>query len=314
MKHPDETRRDQTVVQEDGPFLSVRTYRVFDTAVVVLSESPEMSEHVHCFLKCLEIPESESVGDTVRIALFEAPGRQIMVSCPELGLTGVHALGLPAWVGFRRIFIQLIANAVPEYYTMHASAVADDAGNAAVIAGPSNAGKTSLLIALLERGFRLMCDDYAPIGLTDGALVSLPVGVTVTRTNFAQFPKLDPLRSEVCGFRCQGRWQWTVNLGDLYPVVPANERIPSVRYFGVSANFGGESRVTQCDRDEAVWLFQESRLDTPQCMPSLSACGAEYRERALALAREAADDGRSFSVLNGNVAETAERVAACLAE
>lgn len=62
---------------------------------------------------------------------------------------------------------------------MHASGVVLD-GNAALVAGPPGAGKSSLAAALVRAGGQLLSDDAVALQLTDGALIAHP-GSTVVQ-------------------------------------------------------------------------------------------------------------------------------------
>jgi hypothetical protein len=65
-------------------------------------------------------------------------------------------------------------------YLLHAAAVAAH-GRAWLVGAPSGAGKSSLARALLQRGYKLLSDDLAPLALDDGKVHPFPrrVGVTL---------------------------------------------------------------------------------------------------------------------------------------
>ncbi|HOZ46971.1 MAG TPA: hypothetical protein PLO37_15250 [Candidatus Hydrogenedentes bacterium] len=52
-------------------------------------------------------------------------------------------------------------------------------GEAVMIAGGSESGKTSVLTALLQRGYRLVCDDYGIVRISDRTILALPDAVTM---------------------------------------------------------------------------------------------------------------------------------------
>ncbi|MBP7147793.1 MAG: hypothetical protein KBD01_09625 [Acidobacteria bacterium] len=64
-----------------------------------------------------------------------------------------HAAGI--------VFRELL-DRVDRFVVLHAAAV-EHAGRAFLVAGPTGSGKTTLALALVERGLRLLSDDFAPL-------------------------------------------------------------------------------------------------------------------------------------------------------
>ena len=62
---------------------------------------------------------------------------------------------------------------VDRYVVLHAAAVTRGA-TALLVGGPSGAGKTTLTLALLNRGFRLLSDDFSPLERTTGLIQPFP--------------------------------------------------------------------------------------------------------------------------------------------
>ena len=61
--------------------------------------------------------------------------------------------------------------------TIHASTVAIErvgAWHAVLLAGPSGAGKSDLALRLIDRGARLVADDYTDLRTIDGRLIATP--------------------------------------------------------------------------------------------------------------------------------------------
>ncbi|MHA6723085.1 HPr kinase/phosphorylase [Sphingomonas sp. RS2018] len=63
----------------------------------------------------------------------------------------------------------------PTSETIHASCVAID-GRAVLIEGRSGAGKSDLALRLIDRGARLVSDDYTVLDARGGALIATPPG------------------------------------------------------------------------------------------------------------------------------------------
>lgn len=77
---------------------------------------------------------------------------------------------------------------------VHASVVADGDG-ALVLAGPMNAGKTTLAAVMLARGFRCLTDEAAAFSLASGRLEPYPRPLAVERSGWDLLPELEPPRS-----------------------------------------------------------------------------------------------------------------------
>jgi hypothetical protein len=60
-------------------------------------------------------------------------------------------------------------------------AVVSDSRRTLVLAGPSGRGKTTLALALMRRGFRLLSDDFAPLRRADGMVIPFAKRVGITR-------------------------------------------------------------------------------------------------------------------------------------
>ena len=159
-------------------------YAVFSDTLAVTSEALALSEHIHCFTKRFECSEIGRGGKLLRLALFRARRNRVMFCCPELGYHTLSPEGTPAWIVYRRVFAEVALGMGRANYALHASCVADGDGRALLVSGVSDSGKTSTLLALLQRGFRYAGDDYSIIGLDDGRLRALPVVVTVNEATF----------------------------------------------------------------------------------------------------------------------------------
>lgn len=291
----------------------VHFYQVLDDLLFVLSESPQMSAHIHCFMKNLETPPSEP---TVRLAILQNRNavdvRDVQLSCPELGLSRSEFLGLNAWIFFRRVFKLLALNPQRPNYVMHASCATGGEGRTALIVGASNSGKTSALIGLLERGYHMVGDDYSLIGFEDGRVAALPVGVTVTNGTLNLFPQLGALSTTECMFFCDGQWQWTINPADLYPACPAYERYEPTHLYFLYPDFGGDSIIEECHRETALCYFFIGGLERPRKTPRFATGQMDYDQRCLELAKRTVERVRFFKVVNGDINKTIDLIAGSL--
>jgi hypothetical protein len=78
-------------------------------------------------------------------------------------------------------FLNAIFDRARHHAVLHAAAVARDASGCSLIAGPTGHGKTSMTLELVDRGFRFLSDDYAPMDLESGHVSAYPrtVGIVV---------------------------------------------------------------------------------------------------------------------------------------
>ena len=272
-----------------------------------------MARHIHCFLKNLEVPFEEDAPVTARWAIFNAPRDHVVICCPEVGVAKCVPRDPSGWLVWRRLFMHFAMQSELPRYPVHACCVADGAGRAAVISGTSNAGKTSLTAALLQRGYRFACDDYA-VFREDGALLALPIGSTLSEKTFRLLPVLQPLRSAYCRFRTPRGWEWTVNYGDLFPAVEAFQPLEAACFFFVTPGFGGESSIRECPREEALWHFQAARMPDPRMVKRLGDLDHAYYDASLEIAKTLAAKARFFRVRNGSLDATADLMADAMNE
>lgn len=81
---------------------------------------------------------------------------QALALDPAAAADQVHAL----------VFRELL-DRVDRFVVLHAAALSRE-GRAVLVSGPSGAGKTTLALALLEAGWRLLSDDFAPLERATG--------------------------------------------------------------------------------------------------------------------------------------------------
>lgn len=85
-------------------------------------------------------------------------------------------------------FLNAIFDLSTDYAVLHAAAVADGQKGASLIAGPSGHGKTSMTLELVNRGFRFLSDDYAPMDLATGNVSPYPRTVGIIADGDARIP------------------------------------------------------------------------------------------------------------------------------
>ena len=275
-------------------------FRIFDCDLHVLCESPEMREHIHRFTKNL----ADSTGASrpiVRLAIFKIPKGGSIFCCPEMGTSVTAHQEEYEWVNFRRILNTLLFSASTGYDLFHASCVTNDDGQTLVLSGDSGAGKTSLLIALLQSGFRMACDDLVPISRTDDHALAIPVGVSVDSDVIERFPELKSLQNDVCWFRSDNQSQWTLNLSDAFESTEAYASLKPTHFFFIESGFDSQSKIASCMQDEALWRLQLARKDA---LASKARMQAPNQMESFQLARRLTQKCRFFSMTNGCFQDT----------
>lgn len=94
------------------------------------------------------------------------------------------------WYLFRLLECELeafLADSVRSYYLLHAGAVVCN-GAGIILPAPSGSGKSSLVLALLRRGYHYFSDELAVIDPSTGSLHAFPKPLTIKNT--ALFPDL----------------------------------------------------------------------------------------------------------------------------
>ena len=285
-------------------------YRIFDDILAVYCESAPLGDHIDCFLNSLAAPDDRLQEASVRLAILEGPPGKVAMCSPEVSLASVEQLEYDAWIRFRRLFLHLVVYGDRPYYPLHAAAIADEHGRAALLVGAEGAGKTSLLTALLKRGLHFVTDDFAMLHLQDASIASLPTGVTAEEGYFQFFPDLQERRRDTCRFHCQNQWQWTLDLSEVFIAVPPFKRLQISHVFFIRPNFGGRSRMAKCDLDEALWWFQISRHENPWIPVPLRQRRVKYQTQCLRLAQMLFGRAKYTWVANGNLEDAADIVAA----
>lgn len=116
--------------------------------------------------------------------------------------TAARALGTLMW----DVNQQAVASAAADHMVLHAAAVVRD-GGVLVLAGPAESGKTTLVTALLGRGWRYLTDEAAAISLDTGLVRPYPKPLSLDPGSQALFPELRPTDGAAPRSLAGGQWQ-----------------------------------------------------------------------------------------------------------
>ena len=285
-----------------------RVYRVLEEDLAVLSECRPMREHIDHFLREFSLGNGKCDAPTFSLVCFDSPDNHVVMCCPEVGFASRKTAGAKAWIAFRQLFIHIALNLEKPICTLHACAVANSRGEAAIFAGASSAGKTSILAALLRMGFRLVCDDYAVMSYHTSTIIPFPVGATFSDFHFSEFPDLGHLRRDPFRFSVRGEEQWTVNLADAFTVVDSQDRIAPTHVFFLESDFGARSNAHPISREEYFWRFQEACFTNRASLPRIGRRSPHHKRLAYELATTLASRVRAYHVTNGNSLDTARLI------
>jgi len=278
-------------------------YNIFDHVLSVISEAHDLDVHIDTFLWPFHDGSSKPTA-SLEIRLLAGSNDRLAFLAPESGLVATTAAGFEAWVTFRRFYMSLVLGRSRTHHILHASAARAANGKAAVVFGPSNSGKTTVLMALLERGMTLVCDDYSPISHEHGGLVALPVGVTVSENTINLFPWLRDLLAPECRFVNEGEQQWTVHPGKHFGMVTPHEVVEDMDFFLLRPDFGSASRIEQCTVDEALWWLAVGSLNSRNYSPRFQNEWMDTLSAGYELLRGVLSRSRFYLVSNGDIGQT----------
>jgi hypothetical protein len=86
-------------------------------------------------------------------------------------------------------FLTAVLDGIPAHAVLHAAALVDREDRAFLLAAPSGCGKSSLTLGLLERGYRFLSDDAAPLDTETGTIAPYPRRLALRHGGSAPFSR-----------------------------------------------------------------------------------------------------------------------------
>lgn len=280
---------------------SVGVYRVFSRDLVVMSERPSLAKRIDCFCRCLRSP---GVGelDIVRFAAFATPSEKTVICCPELSTVKVAPSTTEEWFAFRRLFNALLFMPDMEHEFLHGACAVKDERTVA-IQGESESGKSSCLLALLEAGYSLACDDLIPFSPDATSISAFPTAVTAHPSTFMFYPCLESLKDDSCMCTVSEKTHWSVNPADIFPHIRAYTELTPSHFFFVERTHNKRSTARECSPDESLWRLQHAFL---QVAPPRRAHGIRHAGKCFELTKRLVAGCKFFHLENANLPETIE--------
>ncbi len=136
----------------------------------------------------------------------QPPQRVLRLSTERTGLWALHdgikvvRDGMSATDGVAMLLWSLnqVAITTPHHVAVHAGCVARN-GAGVVLSGPMEAGKSTLVAALVCDGWDYLSDEVAGLSLADGRLHPYPCPIALDPGSFSLFPTLEPETSPLPG-------------------------------------------------------------------------------------------------------------------
>ncbi|MBM4457733.1 MAG: hypothetical protein FJ011_08220 [Chloroflexi bacterium] len=150
-------------------------YRFFDAPFVVETDSAAFLAQFDAAYERFRA-EEEAGAPVYRVTLAGRPAAEI--EGETWRSTDAEALSTYAY----NALLNAATARVCSHFLFHAAAVIAPAGSGVILAAGAGLGKTTLTVALLQRGYAFLSDDVAAVGRTDGRLYPFPrrLGVRVT--------------------------------------------------------------------------------------------------------------------------------------
>jgi len=184
-----------------------RAYDLLGVRVRVSSDRPSLLALLAAIYGRFEAPVDEPPAFEARVWSPASGPARISVADLEVPLASDPLTDFHAYT----ILFGELLRRLEGVFFVHA-AVVSDTRRTLLLAGPSGHGKTTLALALMRRGFRLLSDDFAPLRRADGMVLPFAKRVGITRRGGSGPP---------AGVAHAGaRWtafgdKWLVDPGDL---------------------------------------------------------------------------------------------------
>jgi hypothetical protein len=233
---------------------------------------------IAAFYTELYVDEDDAGLDPAPYSLFIAGSRR--VRHPSLAAVLAHAVSEVQ---------ALVPRLARDFLCVHAGAVARE-GDCVLIPAPMEHGKSSLVIALLQRGFAYLSDEAGPIDPITGQVHPFPRHIKLDRAAASFFPALDEhLQDRMFRIDTIDRFVRPEDVG------ASVGRVSPVRWLVFpTATWDGPPRLTRMSRAEAVHRMVGSCFNLHR-----------YQERGAIVLARVAGGAEAFLLEGGSPVERA---------
>ena len=194
-------------------WVSCDCYDILGLRVMVRSDSLEFTTQVRRALRCFPTSLEDRPPDAT-YSLVKSPTKKQAHCLYHEG--SIVARGVHLWFLFRRLECQLdflLSELVDGPLLLHAGAVSRD-GSGIIMPGSSGSGKSSLTLALIQRGYSYFSDEIAVVDPETRELGSFPKPLSIK--NKSVFPDLARRRDLWFGPETdEPEAVWYIHPGDL---------------------------------------------------------------------------------------------------
>lgn len=182
---------------------------------------------------------------------------------------------------------------VRAFVALHAGAVATENG-AILLPAPADTGKSTLVAALLERGFDYLSDEVGVLDPVTGKAYPFPKHLHLDQDALEDFPGLEGRLADADG-RSRGPFDRTVRPPDLGAEVSGPSRVGALIFMGGERE--GPPRLSAVPRAESVERLAANSFNLHR-----------FRDRGVIFLSRVARDAPSFKIEGGSAAERAELI------
>jgi hypothetical protein len=173
-----------------------KTYSIADTYITLHADKPNVLKAVHPALAQYEIVSAEHSTSVFDIYVDENylnlfKDERLIMAVPKSQYHFIQGK-------FHLLLSNIIHNRSEDDWlgTLHASAITDEE-TAILFIGNSGSGKSTLCGLLAAHGYKLLADDIAPLGKTDGHIYYNPAALSIKQKSFKVlepwFPELESI-------------------------------------------------------------------------------------------------------------------------
>lgn len=152
-----------------------RTFRFFDVDLILQTDSTDfLRQFTQAFRRFQVADDPSDTGTLLSCSLLTSTGATQSQPVLLIDDQAWPIYQVPQWTGYvQQIILNAVATRIKSHYLIHAGVVSA-ANRGLMLAGNSFLGKTTLVLALMQCGFRFLSDETAALGRSDGRVYPFP--------------------------------------------------------------------------------------------------------------------------------------------